>query len=67
MPNLVPPITTVASALAYKSRLQAIDPSVNYLLTLYLHESITPEVVRKAKAAGIVGVKSYPAGVCLFE
>lgn len=63
MPNLVPPITTVAMALAYKARLRALDPSITYLMTLYLHESITPEVVRDAKAAGIVGIKSYPAGV----
>ncbi|KAG4027932.1 hypothetical protein MFRU_026g01130 [Monilinia fructicola] len=63
MPNLVPPITTVSAALAYKERLQAIDPKVKYLMTLYLHESITPETVREAKKAGIVGIKSYPAGV----
>lgn len=63
MPNLVPPVTTVAQALEYKARLEAIDPSVNYLMTLYLHESITPEVVREAKRAGISGIKSYPAGV----
>ncbi|QSZ31768.1 hypothetical protein DSL72_001337 [Monilinia vaccinii-corymbosi] len=63
MPNLVPPITTVSAALAYKERLQAIDPTVKYLMTLYLHESITPETVREAKKAGIVGIKSYPAGV----
>ncbi|EON99908.1 putative dihydroorotase protein [Phaeoacremonium minimum UCRPA7] len=47
----------------YKSRLVALDPSVNYLMTLYLHPSITPDVVREAKKAGIVGIKSYPAGV----
>ncbi|KAM0167319.1 hypothetical protein ACHAQE_000621 [Botrytis cinerea] len=63
MPNLVPPVTTVAAALAYKERLLAIEPNVNYLMTLYLHESITPETVREAKKAGIVGIKSYPAGV----
>jgi dihydroorotase len=62
MPNLVPPVTTVAAALAYKERLLAIEPNVNYLMTLYLHESITPETVREAKKAGIVGIKSYPAG-----
>jgi dihydroorotase len=60
MPNLVPPITTSAAAVAYKSRLQALDPSVTYLMTLYLHESITPAVVKDAKAQGIVGIKSYP-------
>lgn len=63
MPNLVPPVTTVAAALDYKSRLQAIDPTVTYLMTLYLHPSVTPDVVRQAKAAGVVGIKSYPAGV----
>lgn len=63
MPNLVPPVTTVSQALEYKKRLEALDPSVTYLMTLYLHESITPEVVREAKKAGISGIKSYPAGV----
>ncbi|POR39036.1 Putative dihydroorotase [Tolypocladium paradoxum] len=63
MPNLVPPVTGVSQALEYKERLEAIDPSVTYLMTLYLHESITPEVVREAKKAGISGIKSYPAGV----
>ena len=63
MPNLVPPVTTVKQALDYRARLQAIDSSVNYLMTLYLHESITPEVVKEAKLAGISGIKSYPAGV----
>ena len=50
-------MTTVAAALAYKERLQAVDPSINYLMTLYLHESITPDVVREAKRAGIAGIK----------
>ncbi|KZF19586.1 Dihydroorotase [Xylona heveae TC161] len=63
MPNLVPPLTTPAQSLSYKSRLEAIDPSVTYLMSLYLHPSITPEIIREAKAAGITGVKSYPAGV----
>lgn len=52
-------------ALDYKKRLQAIDPDINYLMTLYLHESMieNPEIIREAKKAGISGVKSYPAGV----
>lgn len=62
-PNLVPPVTTVDRALEYKSRLQAIEPNVNYLMSLYLHESITPETIVEAKKRGITGVKSYPAGV----
>lgn len=32
-------------------------------MTLYLSPDLTPEEVRKAKDAGIVGVKSYPRGV----
>jgi len=63
MPNLVPPITTVQQALAYRERLQALEPNVEYLMSLYLHESTTPEVIKEAKKAGITGVKSYPAGV----
>ena len=32
-------------------------------MTLYLHPSITPEVIAEAAEAGIIGVKLYPAGV----
>ena len=32
-------------------------------MSLYLHPSITPDVIIEAKKAGIRGVKSYPAGV----
>ncbi|KAI0447117.1 dihydroorotase [Xylaria telfairii] len=63
MPNLQPPITSVAAALEYKSRLQAIEPQVNYLMSLYLHPSVTPDVIAEAAKAGIAGVKLYPQGV----
>lgn len=63
MPNLIPPLTSSSDALAYKQRLREQDPSINYLMTLYLHEKITPAVVKGAKAQGIIGIKSYPAGV----
>ncbi|KIY02657.1 uncharacterized protein Z520_01122 [Fonsecaea multimorphosa CBS 102226] len=63
MPNLQPPITSVAQALEYKSSLRSIEPRVNYLMSLYLHPSITPEVIAEAAAAGIAGVKMYPQGV----
>ena len=49
--------------LEYRDRLRAIEPDVDYVMSLYLHEDITPEVIREAKKAGITGVKSYPAGV----
>ncbi|KAK4996122.1 dihydroorotase, partial [Elasticomyces elasticus] len=32
-------------------------------MSLYLHPSITPQTVREAKAAGLTGIKSYPAGL----
>jgi dihydroorotase len=56
-------VTTTAAALAYKAKLEAIDPTVEYLMTLYLSPDLTPAEVRTAHAAGIVGVKSYPRGV----
>ncbi|KAF8314750.1 Dihydroorotase [Clavulina sp. PMI_390] len=63
MPNLKPPVTTTDMAIEYKKSLEAIDPSVEYLMTLYLSPELTPDEVRKAKKAGITGVKSYPRGV----
>ncbi|KAG6841316.1 hypothetical protein C0991_012315 [Blastosporella zonata] len=63
MPNLQPPITTTNQALEYKKNLESIDPTVTYLMTLYLSLDLTPEEIRKAKAAGVTGVKSYPRGV----
>ncbi|KAH8147915.1 uncharacterized protein LAJ45_08016 [Morchella importuna] len=64
MPNLVPPITTVEQALSYHARLQAIDSSVTYMMTLYLSPEITPAVIAEAaKTNEIFGVKSYPKGL----
>jgi dihydroorotase len=62
-PNLVPPVTTVAAALSYKEKLEAIEPNVTYLMSLYLNSEMTPQDIIEAKKAGIAGVKSYPAGV----
>ncbi|KFY42095.1 hypothetical protein V495_04673 [Pseudogymnoascus sp. VKM F-4514 (FW-929)] len=63
MPNLVPPITTVSHALEYQKSLQALAPKVTFLMSLYLHPSVTPATIAEAAAAGIKNVKSYPAGV----
>ncbi|KAI1363000.1 Dihydroorotase [Xylaria arbuscula] len=63
MPNLQPPVTSVAAALEYKSQLQTIDHEVTYLMSLYLHPSVTPDVIAEAAKAGIAGVKLYPQGV----
>lgn len=62
MPNLAPrPIISVAEAQEYKRNLEALDPEVKYLMSLYLHSSITPEEIRKAKKAGVAGVKVWNA------
>ena len=65
MPNLVPPVTDAAMADAYRQRIEAARPkgsSFTPLMTLYLTDSTTPEMIRAAKAAGVVAVKLYPAG-----
>ncbi|WP_274584291.1 dihydroorotase [Neisseria leonii] len=65
MPNLKPPVTTVAQALAYKQEISAAVPAgldFEPLMCLYLTDKTTPDLVREAKAAGIVAFKLYPAG-----
>lgn len=65
MPNLKPPVVSVADALAYKARIMAAlleGSAFEPLMTLYLTDQATPELVREAKAAGIVAFKLYPAG-----
>src|SRR5574343_1159559 len=65
MPNLKPPVTTAAQALAYKERILAAVPAgtdFTPLMTLYLTDNTPPEEIVRAKAAGIVALKLYPAG-----
>lgn len=65
MPNLVPPVTDAAMADAYRQRIETARPKgsdFTPLMTLYLTDSTTPEMIRAAKAAGVVAVKLYPAG-----
>jgi len=54
-PNLKPPITNTEQALSYRAELEKIDPNVEYLMTLYLSPELTPQEIRKASIAGIVG------------
>jgi dihydroorotase len=49
--------------MAYHDELKAIAPEVTYLPSMYLSTSLTPAMIREAKAGGVVGVKSYPRGV----
>ncbi len=66
MPNLVPPVTTTAQALAYRERIMAEVPDdcgFKPLMTLYLTDDTPPEELVKARDSGVVhGVKLYPAG-----
>jgi dihydroorotase len=66
MPNLRPPVRTLAEASAYRQRILAALPAglkFNPLMTLYLTDNTDPEEVVKAYASGIVqAVKYYPAG-----
>jgi dihydroorotase len=66
MPNLKPPVTTVALAAAYRERILAALPAgMNFtpLMTLYLTDNMPPTEVDAVKASGFVhAIKLYPAG-----
>src|SRR5512147_2977521 len=66
MPNLKPPVTTTALALAYRQRiLDALPGGSGFqpLMTLYLTDTTTPQEIERARASGLVyAVKYYPAG-----
>ncbi len=66
MPNLKPPVTTVAAARAYRERILAALPagaSFEPLMTLYLTDRTAPDEIAAARASGFVhAVKYYPAG-----
>ena len=65
MPNLRPPVTTTQAALAYKARIQAAVPegvAFEPLMTLYLTDLLPADEIARARDAGIVAVKLYPAG-----
>ncbi len=66
MPNLKPPVTTVALASAYRDRIRAARlPGSDFepLMTLYLFDKMPVEEIDRAKVAGfIAGCKLYPAG-----
>jgi len=66
MPNLRPPVTTVAAAAAYRGRILAALPagmSFEPLMTLYLTDNTPAEEIRRAVDSGFVhAVKLYPAG-----
>ena len=59
MPNLRPPLSTAAAALAYRERIvAALPPGSDFtpLRTLYLTDHLPPEEIGRAKAAGVVAI-----------
>lgn len=71
MPNLKPPVTTVAQAVAYWTRIlnalldKTWHRTFTPLMTLYLTSNTSPDEIRRAKeetACPIVACKLYPAG-----
>jgi dihydroorotase len=65
MPNLKPPVTTTELALQYKARITEATPKgikFEPLITLYLTDLTHPQEIFRAKDAGVVALKLYPAG-----
>ncbi len=66
MPNLVPPVTTVAAAKAYRARIReavGADATFEPLMTAYLTDQIDPDEVARGHEEGVLtACKLYPAG-----
>ncbi len=65
MPNLKPPVTSAAQALAYRQRIVRALPTGSRfepLMTLYLTDHTSADEIARAHEAGVVAVKLYPAG-----
>ncbi len=64
MPNLVPPVTTVEAATAYRKRIAAAaGPGLTPLMTAYLTDEADPVELARGHAQGAwIAAKLYPAG-----
>lgn len=66
MPNLSPPVTTVAEAMAYRQRILSAlpaDTGFSPLMTLYLNDRTSSEDIRQAaREPRVLACKLYPAG-----
>lgn len=65
MPNLRPPVTTAAQALAYRERILAAMPaerSFEPVMSLYLTDRLPADEIARAADAGVKALKLYPAG-----
>ena len=59
------PLCCLLQAVEYKQRIQAAVPAVHEftpLMVLYLTDNTSPDEVFRAKEAGCVAFKLYPAG-----
>ena len=65
MPNLVPPVTTVTAAAAYRDRIRAALPEGDRftpLMTCYLTDAADPDEIARGHAEGVfTACKLYPA------
>ncbi|RST32100.1 dihydroorotase [Sphingomonas ginkgonis] len=63
MPNLSPPVTTVAAASAYRERIiDAAGPGFTPLMTCYLTDEADPDELARGHGEGVwVAAKLYPA------
>jgi dihydroorotase len=65
MPNLSPPVTTVAQAIAYRERIiAALEPGADFqpLMTAYLTDASDPDEIERGFADGMFAAcKLYPA------
>ncbi len=64
MPNLAPPVTSVAQAAAYRERiLAAAGRGFTPLMTAYLTDDTDPDELTRGHAEGVwIAAKLYPAG-----
>ncbi len=64
MPNLSPPVTSVAAVAAYRDRIVAAAGSLDFtpLMTCYLTDGIDPDEIARGHAEGVfTAAKLYPA------
>jgi len=65
MPNLTPPVTTTAQALAYRERILDVAPNDRFmpLMVLYLTDNTSAdEIIRATQSGHVYAAKLYPAG-----
>lgn len=61
MPNTTPPVIWPEDVVKYEKECRASLGSCNPIMTLYLTDFTTPDMIRRAKSVGCRAVKVYPA------